>query len=222
MRKVSSMRITVFLMFATLVAAGAAAQTLERGAIHGFVYDASGSAVPGVKVTLTSTATGLKRELTTDANGIYAFESLIPGEYTISFESPNFASYTVKQIAVTIGSSLALDAHMKIKTAEQNIVVTAEAVGVVDTSTAGISQLLDSRSVQDLPFTGRDYRDLAQLTPSAQVVPGLRGGLRLGGQQSDYSGLVIDGADTTNNFFGENFGSLETKNLTVPLESVQE
>ncbi len=57
---------------------------------------------------------------------------------------------------------------------------------------------------------------------SAQVVPGLRGGIRLGGQQSDYSGLVIDGADATNNYFGENFGSLETKNLTVPLEAVQE
>jgi len=205
-----------------LAVAGASAQTLERGAIHGFVYDTSGSAVPGVKVTLTSPATGLKRDLTTDANGAYDFESLIPGEYTISFESPSFASYTVKQIVVTIGSSLALDAHMKIKTAEQNIVVTADAVGVVDTSTAGISQLLDSKSLQELPFPGRDYRDLAQLTPSAQVVPGLRGNIRLGGQQSDYTGLVIDGADTTNNFFGENFGSLETKNLTVPIEAVQE
>jgi hypothetical protein len=202
--------------------AGASAQTLERGAIRGFVYDASGSAVPGVKVTLTSPATGLKRDLTTDANGAYAFESLIPGQYNISFESPNFASYTVKQIAVTVGSSLALDAHMKIKTAEQNIVVTADAVGVVDTSTAGISQLLDAKSLESLPFPGRDYRDLAQLTPSAQVEPGLRGNIRLGGQQGDYTGLVIDGADTTNNFFGENFGSLETKNLTVPIEAVQE
>ena len=54
------------------------------------------------------------------------------------------------------------------------------------------------------------------------MVPGLRGGIRLGGQQSDYSGLVIDGQDNFDNFFGENFGSLETKNFTVPLESVQE
>ena len=70
--------------------------------------------------------------------------------------------------------------------------------------------------------SGRDYRDLAQLSPSAQVVPGLRGGMRLGGQQSDYAGLVIDGADSYDNFFGEFFGSLETKNFTIPLEAVQE
>jgi hypothetical protein len=212
--------LALFLLFA--VTSFTPAQTLERGAIHGFVYDTSGSAIPGVKVMLTSSATGLKRELTTDENGAYTFEALIPGEYTVSFESPAFNTYTVKQINVTVGSSLALDAHMKIKTAEQNIVVTADAVGVVDTSTAGISQLLDTKSLQDLPFPGRDYRDLAQLTPSAQVTPGLRGAIRLGGQQSDYNGLVIDGADSTNNFFGENFGSLETKNLTVPIESVQE
>ena len=212
--------LAVFLLLVVVV--GASAQTLDRGAIHGFVYDTSGSAVPGVKVTLTNSSIGLKRELTSDENGAYTFEALMPGEYTVAFESPAFNTYTVKQIVVTIGASLALDAHMKIKTAEQNIVVTADAVGVVDTSTAGISQLLDTKSLQDLPFPGRDYRDLAQLTPSAQVTPGLRGAIRLGGQQSDYNGLVVDGADTTNNFFGENFGSLETKNLTVPIEAVQE
>src|SRR6202044_657664 len=79
-----------------------------------------------------------------------------------------------------------------------------------------------STSIENLPFPGRDFRDLATLSPSVTVVPGLRGGLRMGGQQSDYSGLVVDGGDLTNNFFGENFGSLETKNLTIPLEAVQE
>jgi hypothetical protein len=201
---------------------GSSAQTLDRGAIHGFVYDTSGSAIPGAKVTLTSSATGLKRDTTTNADGAYDFEALIPGEYTLVFESGNFATYTVKQVVVTIGSSISLDAHLKVKTAEQSITVTAEAAGAIDTTTSGITQLLDSRSLDNLPFPGRDYRDLAQLTASAQVVPGLRGNIRLGGQQSDYTGLVIDGADTTNNFFGENFGSLETKNLTVPIEAVQE
>src|SRR6267378_2570909 len=202
--------------------AGASAQNLQNGAVRGFVYDASGAAIPGAKVTLNSPATGLKRELTTNADGGYDFESLTPGEYTLVVESPSFATYTVKQLVVNVGASLALDVHMRVKTAEQSITVTAEDGGVVDTSTAGISQLLDSKSLESLPFPGRDYRDLAQLTPTAQVVPGLRGNIRLGGQQSDYTGLVIDGADTTNNFFGENFGSLETKNLTVPIEAVQE
>src|SRR5260370_1189169 len=205
-----------------LAVTGASAQTLERGAVHGIVYDVSHSGVPGAKVTLTSTATGLKRELNAQADGSYDFEAIAPGTYTLLVDSANFATTTVKDVVVNVGSSIALDVTLQLKTAQQSVTVTAEEVGVVDTSTSGISQLLDSKSLESLPFPGRDYRDLAQLTPSAQGAPGLRGNIRLGGQQGDYTGLVIDGADTTNNFFGENFGSLETKNLTVPIEAVQE
>ncbi len=195
MKPVFCKNIVLALLVLLVAAIGASAQTLDRGAVHGFVYDTSGSPIPAVKVALTSPATGLKRELTTNAEGGYDFEALTPGQYTLVFESGNFATYTIKEIVVTIGSSIALDAHMKLKTAEHSITVTAEAAGAIDTTTSGITQLLDSKSLDNLPFPGRDYRDLAQLTPSAQVVPGLRGAIRLGGQQSDYNGLVIDGGD---------------------------
>jgi hypothetical protein len=204
-----------------LVATGASAQNLQNGAIRGFVYDTTHSGVPNAKLALTSSATGIRRELASQDDGSYDFENIPPGQYTLVAEAPGFAVTTVKGIVVNVGAALSLDVNMPLKTVSASVTVTAD-VGAVDTSTAGISQLLDQTSLENLPFPGRDYRDLAQLTPSAQVVPGLRGAIRLGGQQSDYNGLVIDGADTTNNFFGENFGSLETKNLTVPIEAVQE
>ncbi len=197
------------------------AQTLERGAVHGTLYDASRAVVAGAKVTLANTSTGFRREMTTTGDGGYDFEAVPPGEYTLVAEAQGFAITNVKGIVVNVGSSLPLDVTMPLKSAQEQVTVNAS-IEAVDTSTSGISQLMDAKSLENLPFPGRDYRDLAQLTPSAQVVPGLRGNIRLGGQQSDYTGLVIDGADTTNNFFGENFGSLETKNLTVPIEAVQE
>ena len=159
--------------------------------------------------------------MTTTGDGGYDFEAVPPGGYTLVAEAQGFALTTVKGIVVNVGASLPLDVSMPLKSAQETVTVNAN-IEAVDTSTAGISQLLDAKSLESLPFPGRDYRDLAQLSASAQVVPGLRGNIRLGGQQSDYTGLVIDGADTTNNFFGENFGSLETKNLTVPMEAVQE
>jgi len=217
---VKNSALAIFLV--VFVVFGSSAQTLERGAIRGTVSDNTHAAIPNAKVTLTNPSTGFRRELATNADGAYDFESIPPGEYTLVAEAPNFAVTNVKGIVVNIGAALNIDVTMPLKSAQESVTVTAEALGVVDTSTAGITQLLDEKSLQNLPLEGRDYRDLAQLSPSAQVVPGLRGGIRLGGQQSDYNGLVIDGADTTNNFFGENFGSLETKNLTVPLEAVQE
>ena len=197
------------------------AQTLERGALRGTVYDASHAVVGTAKVTLMNPSTGFRREMNTTADGGYVFEAVPPGEYTLIAEAQGFAVTTVKGIVINVGASPVLDVSMPLKSAQETVTVNAN-IEAVDTSTAGISQLLNSRNLENLPFPGRDYRDLAQLTPSAQVVPGLRGNIRLGGQQSDYTGLVIDGADTTNNFFGENFGSLETKNLTVPIEAVQE
>lgn len=205
-----------------LTAASAHAQNLENGAIRGTVFDTSHASIATAKLTLTNPSTGIRRELTVESDGSYVFNNVPPGEYTLKAEADGFAVTTVKQIVVNIGTSLQLDVTMPLKTQSQTVEVTASSGEVIDTSTSGITQLMNSRSIENLPFPGRDYRDLAQLTPSAQVVPGLRGGIRLGGQQSENNGLVIDGSDTTNNFFGENFGSLETKNLTVPLESVQE
>ena len=211
------------LLTCTLLLSGAAlAQNTQYGSIRGTVFDASHASVATAKLTLTNPSTGIRRELQVESDGTYVFDNVAPGEYTITAVADGFAVTTVKKIVVNVGASLQLDITMPLKSQSQTVEVTAASGEVVDTSTTGITQLLNSISVENLPFPGRDYRDMALLTPSAQVVPGLRGGIRLGGQQSDYSGLVIDGADATNNYFGENFGSLETKNLTVPLEAVQE
>jgi Carboxypeptidase regulatory-like domain len=214
--------LAVLFSCSSILAAATFAQNTQNGAIRGTVFDTSHASVATAKLTLTNPSTGIRRELPVETDGTYSFDNVAPGEYTITAEADGFAVTTVKQIVVNVGASLRLDITMPLKTQSQSIEVVASSGSIVDTSTAGITQLLNSTSVENLPFPGRDYRDMALLSPSAQVVPGLRGGIRLGGQQSDYSGLVIDGADATNNYFGENFGSLETKNLTVPLEAVQE
>jgi hypothetical protein len=205
-----------------LAAPSALAQSLERGEIRGVVYDSSGSLVPGAKVTISNPSTGYKRELTTDGTGSYDFAQLLPGVYKIEAEATGFAAKEITDLHIEVGASLALDISLPVKGQTQTVTVSAETTGPVDTATAGINQVINQKDLETLPLSGRDYRDLAQLSSSAQVVPGLRGGIRLGGQQSDYLGMVIDGQDTFNNYFGEIFGSLETKNFTVPLEAVQE
>src|SRR6202522_1483388 len=223
-RKTLILAVAIALSLACLLLAptSAVAQNLQEGAIRGTVYHTTHAVVPTAPLALTNPSTGSRRELTVSAEGTYVFDNVPPGDYTLVAVADGFAETTVKGIVFSVGASLNYDVVMPLKTAQASVTVTADAGAIVDTSTAGITQLLNSVSIENLPFPGRDYRDLAQLTPTVQVVPGLRGGLRMGGQQSDYSGLVIDGADATNNYFGENFGSLETKNLTVPLEAVQE
>ena len=209
------------LIVALAWAALAPAQTFQRGEIRGIVYDSTHALVPKAKVTIFNPSTGYKREMTTDESGLYDFAQLLPGIYQITAVAEGFAPITLTDIRIDIGASLNLDVTLPVKGQTTSVTVTAT-TGPVDTTTAGINQVINERNIENLPLAGRDYRDLAQLSSSAQVVPGLRGGIRLGGQQSDYTELTIDGQDSFNNFFGEFFGSLETKNFTVPLDSVQE
>jgi hypothetical protein len=198
------------------------AQNLQNGAVRGTVYDSSHAVIATAKVTLANGATGFSRDQDAGADGFYSFDNVPPGEYTLTSNADGFAVVTVTKVVISVGASINVDINMPPKTQSATVEVTADTGAVVDTATAGVTQLLNSTSLENLPFPGRDFRDLATLSPSVTVVPGLRGGLRMGGQQSDYSGLVVDGGDLTNNFFGENFGSLETKNLTIPLEAVEE
>src|ERR1700685_2425136 len=82
------------------VAPGTSAQNLQNGAIHGTVYDTSKAAIPNVKLTLTNPSTGIRRELSSEADGGYDFENVSPGEYTLVAEAAGFAVVTVKQIVV--------------------------------------------------------------------------------------------------------------------------
>ncbi len=199
----------------------ASCQTLERSDLHGTVYDPKQAAVAAATLTLSNASTGFQRTVKTNGSGEYQFVQVPPGTYVLTTDSTGFATMKIDNIDLHVGGNVELDVNLQISGTNEKIEVSAS-VAPVDTTTAGVSQLISSESVSNLPLSGRDYRDLAQLTPTAQVVPGLRGGIRLGGQQSDYTGLAIDGADATNNYYGENFGSLETKNFTVPLDAVQE
>ena len=214
-------RLAILLGAALASWTNANAQTLESGQVRGIVYDESKAALPGATVTLSNAATGFTQTRTTNASGVYQFAQIPRGSYGMLVVLTGFAPTKVSDLVVNVGASLSLDVTMKVQSQAETVLVEASGAAI-DTSTTGVSQLLDERSIANLPLSGRDYRDLAQLSPSAQVVPGLRGGIRLGGQQSDYTGLAIDGGDARDNFVGEFFGSLETKNFTIPLEAVQE
>ena len=199
----------------------ASAQTLTRGQLRGVVYDETKAALPGATVVLTNNDTGYSQTVVTGATGGYQFSQVPTGDYEILVTLSGFSTTQITGITINVGAALSYDISLGI--ASQTETITVEASGApIDTGTAGVSQLISEEAIANLPLSGRDFRDLAQLSPNAQVVPGLRGGMRLGGQQSDYTGLMIDGGDSRDNFFGEFFGSLETKNFTIPLEAVQE
>ena len=80
------------IFFTFLLAVALSAQTYQ-GRILGVVSDQSGAVVPGAKVTITNTATGATRALTTSASGDYAAPNLEPGPYTVTVEASGFQKF---------------------------------------------------------------------------------------------------------------------------------
>src|SRR6202795_1854795 len=62
----------------------------SQGTIQGSVFDQSGGAIAGAKVTVTDVARGVARPLTADSAGAYSATNLTPGMYTVKAEANGF------------------------------------------------------------------------------------------------------------------------------------
>lgn len=204
-----------------LVCGIGAGQTLEKGAISGTVFDPSGAVIPGADVTVINASTGAERLLASNDGGRFRADILTAGEYVIEVSMPGFARTIVEGVVLSIGQELIEDVTLQLEAVGQVITVQS-GTGRMDRSETRVNTAINNEYVENLPISGRDFRDFANLSPTADTTPGLRSTVRLQGQRGEYTGLIIDGVDNRNSFFGEWFGSLETKNFTVPQDAIQE
>jgi hypothetical protein len=202
-----------------LLASGssAIAQTLDRAEINGTIRDETGAALAGVGVTLRETKTGFERTVVTGGDGRYSAPLMPLGVYVVRAERPGFSGAESEPLVLTVGQALVVNVMMRIAGLTETVSVSAAG----DTAPA-LGMVIDADALSRLMINGRDYRDLALLSPTARSTTGTRGTFRVAGQPGDYLALNVDGADFTNNLFGEFLGSLERRNFTIPLEAVQE
>src|SRR6059058_4378487 len=81
------------------------------GSIVGTVTDAQGAVAPGVVLTATNTGTELKVEVTSEADGSYAFRNLLPGTYTVL---PGFREHQEKNIPVGAGNPVRINIKLEL------------------------------------------------------------------------------------------------------------
>src|SRR5678810_644321 len=74
----------------------------RTGSLRGQVSDELGALVVGATVTLIA-ADGTQKTAVTNAEGIYTFNSLAPGQYTIRIASPGFTPYEKTEVAINAG-----------------------------------------------------------------------------------------------------------------------
>jgi outer membrane receptor for ferrienterochelin and colicin len=173
------------------VGAGRArAQGNPTGTIRGEVVDATGLALPGVTVTVTSPALQGARTATTSANGDFIIPFLPPGEYLAVFELSSFQT-TRQNVGVAMAETQPLKVTMKLASLTESVTVTGTATTEL-LKTGTVAETYKAESLERLPV-GRTLVDAVTLAPG--VVPN-------GPQQSDGSrNIVMSGALSYENLF---------------------
>jgi hypothetical protein len=135
-----------------------------NGSLSGTVADKTGSVVSGATVKITSQGTGQTREVKTDDSGHYLAPLLPVSIYTIRVESQGFQTTEQKDIRLQVDEQREIDFALNPASVSQTVEVSATEVAV-ETTNPTLGQVITSEEVADLPLNGRDFVQLATLTP---------------------------------------------------------
>jgi hypothetical protein len=137
--------------------------------ILGTVTDPSGAAVAGAKVTVQGTL-GINRTTQTNAFGTYEVSGVPPGTYSVSAEMKGFQTIQAKNLVLDVDRNAVQNFSLKVSMASE--VVTVEATSpTIETTTVTVGQVINQRTVQEIPLNGRHFVDLGLLIPGSVTPP---------------------------------------------------
>jgi hypothetical protein len=197
------------LLFATPLAALAQQETAT---ITGEVKDASGAVVPRATITVTNVETNISLKSETNDQGIYIVPSLKPGLYSVTVEKAGFKKAIRSGITLQVNQFARIDLNLEVGDLATVVEITGDAP-LLETETSARGSVIDQKKIVDLPLNGRDYNQLALLSPG--VLPGtprlasvnFKGVLNVNGNRTFNNVFLLDGVDNisySNSFRGEN------------------
>jgi hypothetical protein len=146
---------TLVLLLLALPASG----QISTAQLSGKVTDTSNAVLPGATVTLTQTDTGAVRSVVTDADGSYLVSNLSPGPYRLEVALQGFRTYVQTGIVLQVAAAPTINVSLALGGVQETITVQAEAP-MVDVKSAGVSEVMESQRIVELPLQGRDVTAL--------------------------------------------------------------
>src|SRR5947209_15977829 len=220
----ASLTMTAVLLLLFLSAQPLRAQ-VDTGTLLGTVTDASGAPVNGAKVTLTNEGTSAALSTGTGPDGSYKFTPVKVGTYKLTASLQGFQTMTQTNIPVNVGADVVINFVLKPGSVTEIVEVSA-APPVLETQSGSVGQVVDSRSVNDLPLNGRNFTFLAQLaagvnTPQADTRGNAASGaFAASGNRPAQNNYLLDGVDNNS----DTVDFLNGTNYVVlpPVDAIQE
>src|SRR5437764_2492157 len=119
---------TLTLLSALFAASPMARAQVLYGSLTGNVQDISSAAVPGAKIELLNTATGVIKQASSDERGAFLLNDLQPGDYTVTIAAPSFSTVVEKDVRIDANTIRRLDARLQVSQVSESITVAGSAV----------------------------------------------------------------------------------------------
>jgi hypothetical protein len=221
----SAVRPILAVLFLTAIGVTSLRAQVDTGSITGTVTDPSGAVVSGAKVTLTNEGTGTSLSTTTGADGVYEFSPVRIGTYKLDLSAGGFKKEIQTHVVVDVSARVPANFKLQPGAVSETVEVTS-AAPVLQSQDASVGQVIDQRSVNDLPLNGRNFTFLAQLaagvnTPQADTRGNAgSGAFTANGNRPAQNNYMLDGidnnSDTVDFLNGTNFVVLP------PVDAIQE
>ncbi len=143
---------------------------LSTATINGTVADEQGAVIPGATLTLTNSATGVQSSTETNASGVYRFQSVQVGVYTLSATSEGFSTQRLEPFTLTVNQTTTLDFALQVGAVTETVEVSATAVQL-QSSSAELGQAIEETTVKALPLNGRNFTQMMMLQPGVVMAP---------------------------------------------------
>jgi hypothetical protein len=177
-----------------------------RGTITGNVSDANKAAIPGASVKITNVAMGTSVTVQTNDAGFFQAPYLLPGTYQITVEGTGFKKYIRDGVILRVNDTLEINIEMEVGAVDESVTVTTE-TPLLDTTSASMGQVVDSRRIAELPTPHGDPFVLIGLSPGVSYTGAQRldrpfepthiVGYAMDGTRGNRSDITIDGAPST-------------------------
>ncbi len=212
------------LMLLICVGGSALAQS-ELATLTGTVTDSSGGIIANADVAVTNHGTNISTTSRTNENGRYLALSLKPGVYSVSASAAGFKKYVNTGVTLQVNQTARLDIVLTIGEVTQEVTVSSEAP-LLETETSSRGSVIDGRKMVELPLNGRDYNQLALLSPGVlNTTPrmqsiGFKGAFNVNGNRAFNNAFQLDGVDNVS--YSNSFRGINMQVVQPSVEALQE
>jgi hypothetical protein len=206
-------------------AAPASAQ-VASAEIRGQILDSTGGLVGSAKVVATNAQTNVARQTNSDASGNYVITLLPPGDYIVSVEAPGFRKLVQSGLSLQINQQARVDLTLQLGQISETMEVSAQAP-LLQSEASSIGTVVSEKLVNQLPLNGRNFIQLATLSPGVNGVGFSAGGTIMSGTRPDdrRPGTEIfsnGNREGSNNFLYDGIDDNERLTLSIVLRPAVE